>query len=78
MAKTEDKTGLYQFEHKGQYYVVEVRDIMEGGSAPFEAVRGQVVADYQEKLEEEWLTSLRERFAVKVYDDVLESLVREP
>jgi hypothetical protein len=51
---------------------------MEGGSAPFEAVRGQVVADYQEKLEEEWLTSLRERFAVKVYDDVLESLVREP
>lgn len=78
MAKTEDETGLYQFEHKGQYYVVEVRDIMEGGSAPFEAVRGQVVADYQEKLEEEWLTSLRERFAVKVYDDVLESLVREP
>ena len=37
-------------------------------------VRGQVVADYQEMLEKEWVASLRKRYPVKIYDDVLKTV----
>ena len=34
-------------------------------------VRGQVVADYQDQLEKEWVARLRQRYAVVVNKDVL-------
>lgn len=76
MAQTPDEPGLYRYAFKGQHYVVEVEDVIPGGRAPFERVRGQVVADYQDQLEEQWLSSLRERYQVVLHQDVLESLVR--
>ena len=43
---------------------------------PLEESRGYVVADYQEKLEKDWIQSLREKYPVHINDSVLKSLVK--
>ena len=40
----------------------------------YQDVRGQVVADYQEQLEKEWVAELRRRYAVKVDEAVLKTV----
>ena len=37
-------------------------------------VRAQVIADYQEMLEQEWVASLRRRYPVKINEDVLKTV----
>ena len=37
-------------------------------------VRAQVIADYQEMLEQEWIASLRRRYPVKINEDVLKTV----
>ena len=42
--------------------------------AEYQDVQGQVVADYQEQLEKEWVADLRRRYAVKVDEEVLKTV----
>ncbi|MEE1947083.1 hypothetical protein VRU48_18300 [Pedobacter sp. KR3-3] len=42
----------------------------------FEDVRGQVIADYQQNLEDQWIKSLRAKYTVKVNDDELRKLAK--
>lgn len=37
-------------------------------------VRSQVVEDYQQALEQQWIATLRQRYPVKIYDDVLKTV----
>jgi len=39
-------------------------------------VRGQVVADYQQMLELEWVKSLRQRYPVQVNQEILKTVNR--
>ncbi|MFP4556235.1 MAG: peptidylprolyl isomerase [Bacteroidales bacterium] len=41
---------------------------------PFDQVKGKVIADYQEFLEEKWVKSLKEKYEVKVNNKVFESI----
>lgn len=41
---------------------------------PLDEVRGYVVADYQEKLEKQWVQTLREKYPVKVNYDELKAI----
>lgn len=42
----------------------------------FDEVRGKVISDYQQKLENEWIETLRKRFFVKVNQDELKKLAK--
>lgn len=42
----------------------------------FEEVRGQVIADYQQSLEDQWIKTLRAKYTVKVNDDELKKLAK--
>lgn len=42
-----------------------------------EEARGYVIADYQDQLEKEWVESLQKKYAVKVNENVLMSLVKK-
>lgn len=37
-------------------------------------VRSQVVDDYQQALEQQWVATLRQRYAVKIYEDILKTV----
>lgn len=62
---TTDSTGLELFfeNHKEKYDAEGVTEI-----------RGKVIADYQQYLEEKWLNQLREEYEVWINEDLLESI----
>lgn len=43
---------------------------------PFEEVSGQVIVDYQRKLERDWVESLKKTYTVKIYQDELRKLAK--
>jgi hypothetical protein len=43
----------------------------------FEDAQGQVIADYQQELEDEWIKSLRAKYTVKVNEDELKKLAKQ-
>jgi hypothetical protein len=42
----------------------------------FEEIRGQVIADYQRKLEDEWIKNLRAKYTVKINEEELRKLAK--
>lgn len=42
----------------------------------FDEVRGQVITDYQQSLENEWIKSLRAKYTVKINDDEVRKLAK--
>lgn len=46
------------------------------GDKDFEDVQGQVIADYQQQLENEWIKGLRNKYVVKVNDEELRKLAK--
>lgn len=48
--------------------------LLKKGPEDYTDVRGQVVADYQEMLEKEWVAQLRRRYTFTVNNDVLETV----
>lgn len=59
----------------GQVVIVEIRDTTTGDLKRFEDCRGQVVADYQEELEREWISTLKTKYSVNVDQDVFTELI---
>ena len=40
-------------------------------------IRGQVIADYQQNLEENWLNGLRQKYQVKIYESELKKIAKQ-
>lgn len=61
--------------------VVVIKRIIEPVPLPFEEVQGEMMTGYQESLEKEWLMQLKEKYPVKidnqVYDEVKKMLQNE-
>lgn len=43
---------------------------------PFIEIKGQVIADYQQSLEEKWLKNLKEKYTIKINEDELRKLAK--
>lgn len=50
--------------------------ILKSGPESFEDVRGQVVSDYQDQKEKEWVKSLRKKANIEIKQDVVERIKR--
>ena len=40
----------------------------------YKDVRGQVITDYQNSLEKQWVEELRSRFSVEIFDEVVKTV----
>lgn len=58
--------GIYTVENNGMYYLAWLRDILPAGSMSFEEARPNVISDYQNALEKDWVSKLRKQYKVKV------------
>jgi peptidyl-prolyl cis-trans isomerase SurA len=58
--------GLHEVEADGVFYLVEVERLLPPGIRPFSEVKAQVVADYQDELERQWLARLKQQYPVQV------------
>lgn len=62
---------------KNQYSFMKIEEILPPADKELREARGYIIADYQDKLEEQWVESLRKEYKVKVNRKVLEEMVNE-
>jgi len=70
------KKGVYNLTHEGQQFVVHIKATEPPQPKGLEDIRGVVIADYQDYLEEQWINQLKEKYPVKVNEEVLDSMVQ--
>ena len=57
-------------------YLFEVQQIKDAGVQELKKIRGIVISDYQDNLEEKWLKELKKKYPIKVNKMVLKNLIR--
>lgn len=62
-------------EQKLKEYYTDNRKKYEGKT--FEEIRGQVVGDYQEQLETDWINSLRAKYKIKINQAELKKMAKQ-
>jgi peptidyl-prolyl cis-trans isomerase SurA len=55
---------------------MKVERIVPPTPKTLDEARGYIIADYQDKLEKDWVASLQAKYAVKVNEDVLRTLIK--
>jgi peptidyl-prolyl cis-trans isomerase SurA len=58
--------GTHEAEANGMYYLVEVKNLIPPGNKKFEEVRANVISDYQDKLEKDWIVQLKSKYKIKI------------
>lgn len=67
-----NKTTIYL--HNGQHLVITVYNKKPSALLPLEDIRGRVISDYQEALEEKWVNQLSEKYNIKINDAVVNEM----
>jgi len=71
----EIKEGISEiYEHNGAFHVLNVINILPAGNKTLEEAKGNVINDYQEELERNWIDSLYQNFSVEVNDKALQAV----
>lgn len=69
--------GLYTARVESTHYLVQVESLVPAGIRTLEEIRSQVISDYQDYLEKEWVKKLRGKYPVKVNSKARKSVIRE-
>ncbi|MCU0383779.1 MAG: peptidylprolyl isomerase [Cyclobacteriaceae bacterium] len=73
--------GLHTLALDGNHYLVRLLDVLPAGILPLDEVRGKVIGDYQNELENLWVKELESKYPVKINAKakkyVLANLVRK-
>ncbi len=66
LSKVNWAKGMYPTENNGMYYLAVIKDILPPGAKTFDEARASVISDYQNNLEQAWLTQLKAKYPVKI------------
>lgn len=64
--------GSYKVEQDGRAYLVQIDKVLPPAPKKLDEVRGQVISDYQQYLEKQWIGALRQKYQVEVNEALLE------
>jgi peptidyl-prolyl cis-trans isomerase SurA len=59
--------GIHNANTNGLYYLAWLKEILPAGVMSFEEARPALISDYQDYLEQQWITQLRKKYPVKVH-----------
>lgn len=62
------------YQYNDAYHIIKVEALLPETTKTFEEARGNVISNYQNALEEDWLKALNSRYKVKVNADVLQDV----
>ena len=65
------------FLQNDTYILVQANEFSPSSQKTFEEVGGRIMGDYQNKLEKEWVQSLREKYTVEIHKKALKKLKKE-
>lgn len=74
--KIATKYNDYYFQNN-KYIVLFVDEIEPERPLNLDEIRGQVISDYQDKLEKEWMEELKSKYSVKINEETFELLKKE-
>jgi len=61
----------------GSYIIIDINEVLDSGIKELNETRGKVISDFQNSLEAEWITSLKEKYKVSINRKVLYTLIKE-
>ncbi|UOQ72392.1 hypothetical protein [Hymenobacter cellulosilyticus] len=67
--------GTYTVNKDGRYYAVTIDKVLPAGPKTLAEARGQATSDYQNFLEKQWISQLRDQYPVKVNQPEVDKLV---
>jgi peptidyl-prolyl cis-trans isomerase SurA len=76
-AQATDGNYFVVVEEEGIYYIHRVNAYLKPSAKTLEEVRGPVISEYQDKLEEEWIKGLKAKYPVVVNQVALDKLIKE-
>ncbi|MHC2990680.1 peptidylprolyl isomerase [Pontibacter sp. HJ8] len=69
--------GTYTTELNGRQYLVIVHDVLAPAPKQLSEVRGQATADYQNYLDEQWVSQLQQKHPVSINQAEVEKFIKE-
>lgn len=72
-AKWENKA-VTKLNNENEVVLIEVKEVLAPQPKLLDEIRGLVTSDYQNKLEKEWVETLRKKYPVKIHKEVLSKL----
>ena len=77
-ANFEMKQGVSSvFENGNTFTVIQVNELIAPSVKEFKEVRGKVMSEFQAKIEQDWIQSLRDKYDVKVNKKTLKKIKKE-
>ncbi|MFW5726835.1 MAG: peptidylprolyl isomerase [bacterium] len=67
--------GVYDVNKGGRFYLVIIHEVLPPRPKKLEEVRGLVIADYQNELDKNWVSQLRQTYPVQVNQEVLNQII---
>ena len=71
------KPGMYDLSIENTEYLVYVEKVIPPVEKDLSEVRGQVISDYQNYLEKEWIKKLKSKYSVNINNDALSQIYNE-
>lgn len=69
--------GTYEVELDGRFKYIKIEEVEKPRQKTLEETRGQVISDYQEFLEREWLKKLEEKYDYSLNEDAVKKLIKK-
>ena len=65
------------YESNDSFIVLNIKDILPSGTKALDDVKGRVMSDYQNYLEEQWISSLHNKYKVEMNSKTLKRIKKE-
>lgn len=70
------KEGTHEFTDGDLHYLLVVNKINPAGIRPLDEIKGLVISDYQEQLEQEWIKELKLKYPVKINKGAVNGFIK--
>ncbi|TAE67001.1 MAG: hypothetical protein EAZ85_15470 [Bacteroidetes bacterium] len=74
--ETDWKAGTYTINKNNKIFYIDIADIKEARLKDFDEARGNVITDYQNYLEEEWIKELKIKYPISVDETQIKKMIK--
>lgn len=69
--------GIHEGEEDGRAFLLHIQQVSPPAAKKLDEVRGQVISDYQQHLEQQWIDSLHQKYQVEINEAYLEQTLHK-
>ncbi len=69
--------GHHEMKKDERWLLVNIQEIIPAGPQELEEIKGKVISDYQDKLEQDWVGQLREKYTVTINEKIVNEILEQ-